>query len=142
MCFNDQRERGGELAEDYIKQHKPESEHEHHTGMHTHVLADGTIIEHTHEHHVPVITDEKSKKNIINRLSRAAGHLESVKRMVENDRDCNEILTQLAAVRAEITNTAKVVMHNEISGKMVDAIEHGDMESLEKLQNAIEKFIK
>ena len=41
-------------------------------------------------------------KNVVNRLSRAIGHLESVKRMVEEDRDCADVLIQLAAVRAAI----------------------------------------
>ena len=39
-------------------------------------------------------------KAVVNRLSRAIGHLESVKRMVENEQDCAEVLIQLAAVRA------------------------------------------
>ena len=50
---------------------------------------------HTHKHH----HDPEKMKAIVNRLSKAIGHLESVKRMVEDDRDCSEVLVQLAAVR-------------------------------------------
>ncbi len=42
---------------------------------------------------------------VINRLSRAIGHLEAVKRMVEEGRDCSEVLVQLAAVKSAINNT-------------------------------------
>ena len=61
---------------------------------HTHTLPDGTEITHTHAH------PHTQTKAVLNRLSRAIGHLESVKRMVEDGRDCTEVLIQLAAVRS------------------------------------------
>ena len=45
-----------------------------------------------------------NNKAIINRLSRAIGHLEAVKRMVEENRDCSEVLIQISAVRSAINN--------------------------------------
>lgn len=42
--------------------------------------------------------NHENTKAIINRLSRAIGHLESVKKMVEDGRDCSEVLIQIAAV--------------------------------------------
>ena len=45
-----------------------------------------------HHHHSP-----EHLKAVSNRLARAIGHLESIKRMVEEDRDCSEILIQLMA---------------------------------------------
>ena len=39
---------------------------------------------------------------VINRLSRAIGHLEAIREMVREDRDCCEVLTQLAAVKSAI----------------------------------------
>lgn len=50
-----------------------------------------------HHHHSP-----EHLKAVSNRLARAIGHLESIKRMVEEDRDCSEILIQLMAVKAAI----------------------------------------
>ena len=41
----------------------------------------------------------ESTKQVLNRLSRAIGHLEAVRHMVEEGRDCPEVLVQLAAVR-------------------------------------------
>lgn len=79
-------------------------------------------------------------KAVINRLSRAIGHLESVKRMVEDGRDCAEVLIQLAAVRAALNNTAKIILKDHIEHCLSD-VESGDDEALRQLNEAIDKFI-
>ena len=81
-------------------------------------------------------------KAVINRLSRAIGHLESVKRMVENGQDCSEVLIQLAAVRSAITNTGKIILKDHLDHCIVDAIEHDDPEALSQFKKAIDQFIK
>ena len=91
---------------------------------------------HTHVH------SEGYEKAIINRRSRSIGHLESIKRMVENGKDCSEVLIQLAAVKAAVNNTGKEILKEHLEHCIVDAIEHGDMESVEKLNKAIDIFIK
>ena len=90
-------------------------------GKHTHIAEDGTVYEHTHHDHVHshdhghdhshghVHTNTKA---VLNRLSRAIGHLESIKRMVEEGRDCSEVLIQLSAVKAAINNTGKVILQD------------------------------
>ena len=80
-------------------------------------------------------------KAVSNRLSRAIGHLESVKRMVEDGRDCAEVLTQLAAVRAAIGNTAKLVLKDHIEHCVIDAVSSKEMSALEELNKAIERFL-
>lgn len=89
---------------------------------------------HSHEH--------TQTKAVINRLSRAIGHLESVKRMVENGQDCTEVLIQLAAVRAALNNTGKIILKDHISHCLVDAVENGDTDSIEQLNEAIDRFIE
>lgn len=96
---------------------------------------------HTHNGHHHVHTEEE-KKAVLNRLSRALGHLEKVKDMVEGNADCTEVLIQLAAVKAAINNTGKIILKNHIDSCVVEAVEHGDMEALESLESAIDKFIK
>ena len=80
---------------------------------HTHTAPDGTVYEHTHKHehteggkhvHVHAHTHANTKA-VLNRLSRAIGHLESIRRMVEDGRDCSEVLVQLSAVKSAINNT-------------------------------------
>ena len=76
----------------------------------------------------------------MNRLARAIGHLESVKRMVEEGRDCTDVLIQLAAVRSALNNTAKIILKDHIEHCISDA-DHGDGDSLQHLNDAIDKFI-
>lgn len=103
---------------------------------HTHVLADGTVVQHSHTH-----THENTKA-VLNRLSRAIGHLESVKRMVEDGRDCSEVLIQLSAVKSAINNTGKIILQDHIKHCLVDAVQTGDIQEIEELNRAIEQFIK
>lgn len=81
-------------------------------------------------------------KAVLNRLSRAIGHLESVRQMVEDGRDCSEVLVQLAAVRAAINGTARVIMKDHIDHCIVHAVEEGDRKAIEDLEQAIDQFIK
>lgn len=102
---------------------------------HGHDHANG---EHGHHH----VHSEKEKKAVVNRLAKAIGHLEAVKRMVEKDVDCSEVLIQLAAVRSAINNTGKVVLKNHMNHCIVEAVEEQDMEAIERLNKAIDQFMK
>ena len=84
----------------------------------------------------------ENTKAVVNRLSRAIGHLEAVKKMVEEGRDCSEVLIQLAAVRSAINNTGKLILKDHISHCVVHAIENNDEQTLIELNDAIDKFIK
>ena len=103
---------------------------------HTHAHADGDG--HGHDHH----HSSEHIRRVSNRLARAIGHLESVKKMVEEDRDCAEVLIQLAAVRSALTNTGKVILKDHMDHCIVDAVEHNDWKAIEELNRAIEQFIK
>ncbi len=118
---------------------------------HTHIGKNGEVTVHshghTHEHghthgkggHSHVHTNTKA---VLNRLSRAIGHLESIRRMVEDGRDCSEVLIQLSAVKSAINNTGKVILQDHIEHCIVDAVESGDHEALEELSRAIDRFVK
>ena len=109
---------------------------------HTHILEDGTVIEHSHSHQQEHTHSHEHTKAVVNRLSRAIGHLEAIKRMVESGRDCSEVLIQLSAVKAAINNTGKIILQDHIEHCIVDAIENGDIEAIADLEKAIDKFIK
>lgn len=112
----------------YVHAHELEPEHAHsHEHTHSH---EG---EHIHHH------DHKQTKAVVNRLARAIGHLESVKHMVEDGRDCTEVLVQLAAVRSALNSTAKIILKDHIE-HCIAGVESGD-HALEELNEAIDKFI-
>ncbi len=119
---------------------------------HKHVREDGSVYEHTHTHahenenlphsHGSHTHTHENTRAVLNRLSRAIGHLESIKKMVESGRDCSEVLIQLSAVKAAINNTGKVILHDHIQHCLVEAVETGDTEAIEELNRAIDRFIK
>jgi DNA-binding FrmR family transcriptional regulator len=89
---------------------------------------------HTHNH--------QNTKAVLNRLSRASGHLNSVKRMVEEGKDCSEVLIQLSAVIAALNNTGKLILKDHLENCIVDAVESGDNKAIENLNKAIDSFMK
>ena len=84
----------------------------------------------------------ENQKAVVNRLARAIGHLDKVKRMVEEGCDCSEILIQLAAVRSALDNTGKVILKDHMRHCMLDAVEAGDESAVDDLCQAIDKFMK
>lgn len=111
--------------------------HDHGDGVvHAHVHEHGHDHDHAHGHgHTHTQT-----KAVLNRLSRAIGHLESVKRMVEDGRDCTEVLVQLAAVRSALNSTAKVILKDHLE-HCLDDVSAGDSDQLTALNEAIDKFM-
>ena len=102
--------------------HTAEQAHEHeHAHSHTHP--------HDHDHAEPGAHGHvhANTKAVLNRLARAIGHLESVKKMVEDGRDCSEVLIQIAAVRSAINNIGKVILQDHIQHCIVDAVEQDDV---------------
>lgn len=87
--------------------------------------------EHSHEH----------TKSVLNRISRAIGHMNAVKKMVEEGRDCSDILIQLSAVRAEITNVSKVILKDHIDHCIVHAVLEKDEAAITDLKGAIDKLL-
>ena len=112
------------------------SEHEYlHEQDIEHTHAHGEEHTHMHAHNHP------NQKAVSNRLARAIGHLEKVKRMVDDGEDCAEILIQMAAVRNAINNAGKVLLQDHINHCIVDAVEEGDMSKIDELNDAIKKFL-
>ena len=81
-------------------------------------------------------------KAVLNRLSRAIGHLEAVRKMVENGEDCAQVLIQLAAVKSAINNTGKVILKDHLNHCIVEAAKNGDQKALDDLSAAIDQFVK
>lgn len=89
---------------------------------------------HTHSH--------EHTQAVVNRLSRAIGHLEAVKNMVSDGRDCSEVLVQLAAVRSALSATGRMILKDHIEHCIVDAVEENDMEAIRELNRAIDQLLK
>lgn len=101
--------------------------------------------EHTHNGPYPHIhshTAHTNTKAVMNRLSRAIGHLSSVRGMVERGLDCSEVLIQLAAVRSAINGICEIILKDHLDHCIVDAVKTGDTQAIEELNRAIELLMK
>lgn len=85
---------------------------------------------------------QAEKKKILDRLGRAIGHLEAVRRMVEQDRDCGEVLTQVAAVRTAVNNVGRMMLLGHIERCVAQAVETGDQRALDELETTVTRFVK
>ena len=117
-----------------VEEHDEYILHEEQEHDHSYLHAHGIPHSHGHVH--------ENQRAVINRLARAIGHLEKVKRMVEEGHDCSEVLVQLAAVRSALDNTGKVILKDHMRHCMVDAVAAGDEEAIDDLCQAIDKFMK
>ena len=109
---------------------------------HIHKAFDGTEYSHSHIEEAEHKHSHQNTRAVLNRLSRATGHLESVRRMVETGKDCSEVLIQLSAVIAALNNAGKVILKDHIEHCILDAVESGDNNAIENLNKAIDRFIK
>ena len=105
-----------------------------HEYMHAHGIPHDHAHGHTHSH--------EHTKAVLNRLSRAIGHLQSVRNMVEEGRDCTEVLVQIAAVRSAIDNTGKLILQDHLKHCIVEAAAEGDQQTIDDLCQAIDKYMK
>jgi DNA-binding FrmR family transcriptional regulator len=104
------------------------------------------MMEHLHEHseehghgHTHVHDPEKKKKQL-NRVSRIIGHLEHVKKMIEADEDCSDVLIQLKAVRSAVGSLSKEIIEEHTLHCIAHAIEDGDQEKIQDFIRAMQKY--
>ncbi|MDF2036460.1 metal-sensing transcriptional repressor [Cytobacillus oceanisediminis] len=88
-----------------------------------------------HDHH-------KQRKNVVNRLAKIEGHVRSVKEMAASGRDCGDLLIQIAAIRSALDSCGKVILKDHLKGCVVEAVKEGDDTVIEKLNEAIDKYIR
>ncbi len=120
---------------DFTHEHNHDHTHDHdHSHGHDHH-------HHSHGEHGHTHSPEETRA-VVNRLSRAIGHLESVKRMVESGKDCSDVLIQLSAVKSALNNTGLLILQSHIEHCLVDAVQNGDLEAIKDLNKAISQYMK
>jgi DNA-binding FrmR family transcriptional regulator len=72
--------------------------------------------------------EHNDKPKLLNRLSRLEGQVRGIARMVEEDRYCIDILTQIQAARAALTRVETELLKDHLNHCIVAAIEGGDPE--------------
>jgi len=88
------------------------------------------------------IRDEKEHKGLLNRLNRIEGQIRGVKNMVDEDRYCVDILTQVSAIQSALNAFNKNILANHIKTCVVDDIRDGNEEMVDELCKTIQRFMK
>ena len=85
---------------------------------------------------------EKEYKDLINRLSRIEGQVRGIRKMVESDCYCPDILVQVSAVNAALNSFNKVLLANHIRTCVVDDIREGKDETIDELVTVLQKLMR
>ena len=85
---------------------------------------------------------EKEYKDLINRLSRIEGQIRGIKRMLDEDCYCPDIITQVAAANAALNSFNKVLLANHIKTCVADDIRAGKDETIDELLSTLQKLMK
>lgn len=85
---------------------------------------------------------QTDKKKLMNRLSRIEGQIRGIKKMIENDAYCNDILIQSAAVSAAVNAFNRELLSNHIHSCVVRDIREGNDEVVDELMGTLQKLMK
>ena len=85
---------------------------------------------------------EKEYKDLVNRLNRIEGQIRGIKRMVESDTYCTDILIQVSAVNAALNSFNKVLLANHIRTCVADDIKAGKEETIDELVVTLQKLMR
>lgn len=80
---------------------------------------------------------EENKKKIINRLRTIKGHIAGIEKMVEENKSCDEILVQIAAIRSSVNKVGLAILENNAETCMLTSDENGKVD-----QDDVRKVIK
>jgi DNA-binding FrmR family transcriptional regulator len=91
----------------------------------------------------PHLVDRQDKPQLTRRLNRIQGQIGGIGRMVEEDRYCVDILTQISAVRSALDAVALQLLRGHTHGCVQTAIRSGDGDhAIDELLNVVEKFAR
>ena len=121
----------GENAKEQVVSVEGHHEHSHsHGHTHDHVHEHGHV--HSHEH----------TKAVLTRMARLIGHMQSIRRMVEEGRDCSEVLVQISAVNAALRHVGKIILKDHMEHCIVDAVQQNDQAAIDRFEKALDQFMK
>ena len=87
-----------------------------------------------------VIRSEEDKKNLINRINRILGQVDGVKKMIENDRYCPDILIQLASIEKSIKSLSSIILDNHMHSCVIKGIKEGDESKIDEIIDLFRRF--
>lgn len=97
-------------------------------------------LDHTDHRHSDSYAADKVK--ILNRLKRIEGQVRGLARMVDDDKYCVDVLTQISATTSSLRAVGLLVLEDHIRGCVVNGDPENQEETLEELNRSIERFVR
>lgn len=91
-----------------------------------------------HAKHTP--RSDKLKRDVARRINRVVGQLNGIKAMVEDDRYCGDVLTQLAAVQSAVRGISREILQDHLETCVIERVQAGDREVIDELVRLLRKF--
>jgi CsoR family transcriptional regulator, copper-sensing transcriptional repressor len=86
---------------------------------------------------------KNDRQQVQDRLRRIEGQVRGLQKMVEDDRYCIDVLTQVSAVRAALENVALLLLADHTAHCVTEAIQAGDgSEKVRELNGAVERLVR
>lgn len=79
------------------------------------------------------VNDAQRKQELITRLSRLEGQVRGIKQMVNDDRECDDILIQVSAIINSLKGFSKIILKDHLSTKVVNDLKDGKLETIEEV---------
>ena len=82
------------------------------------------------------------KKLITNRLNRINGQINGIKKMIETDTYCNDVLIQLKAVERSIQSLSNHILENHLYNCVTRDLENGELDTIDEVIGLFKRFNK
>lgn len=83
---------------------------------------------------------DEDKNKLVTRINKLLGQMNGIKKMIEDDRYCDDILIQLSAIDKSIKSLANVILDNHMHTCLIENIENGNYEVINEIIDLFKRF--
>lgn len=92
--------------------------------------------------HQKKIRSKEERRKLLNRISRIEGQVRGIKKMLENDAYCIDVITQVSAINAALNSLNKVLLSEHLRTCVAQDVANGNGEKLEEIVDTLQKLMK
>lgn len=85
---------------------------------------------------------EEFKKELVKRLDKIEGQIKGIKKMIEGNKYCDDILNQITGIRSALAGVQQNLLSGHIKTCIFDQIKEGKIEVVEELTTTIRRMLK
>ena len=90
--------------------------------------------------HKKKVRSNEEKRAIVSRLNRIAGQINGIQKMVEEDRYCDDVLTQLASVDKAVKSLAGLILSAHMHTCLIEQVQAGETEIVDEVVELFKRF--